>query len=387
MPHAHRPAQRRTGRSRLATAFALAAVLVVSLMAGFSGTATAHGDRSHLPPGLPTKVTWLPEDLRLDGAGLAWRVEYTSTSFDGTSTMVGGTITFPTGPPPAGGWPVAAVLPGAGGVADSCAPSQVGMPPFAQGILEATLDAGWAVVITDFEGVGMPDEHPGVHGPSETYSIIDLVRTARHFGLASDTWAAVGYSQGGHGALFASALAADYAPELDHVGTVALAPFTQPQLLFNAPGGDDPAAPVNVFMPYMGHALAITHPEVYDPADWFTPLGLDLVAASEELCTEQMAAETATLTNGEVFIDPPAALAFMSGLFADQEIPVVGHTRPILIAHGTADAIPWELSDLTATQLAAAGADVEFVPITDADHFTVLQEAIPLVTDWLADQT
>ncbi|MQM26454.1 hypothetical protein GFD30_12860 [Glycomyces sp. NEAU-7082] len=359
--------------------------LVLAACLTLLGFGVPHAASAHQgpPPGSPTEFSWLPDHLRLDGAGLAWRVEYTSTSFDGTRNIVGGTITFPSGRPPAGGWPIAALLPGASGTAEQCAPSIAGNPPFATPLLESLLAAGWAVAETDYEGVSTPGPNPGIHGPSEAYSAIDLVRVAQHIGIASRTWAAVGYSQGGHGALHTSALAADYAPELDHVGTIAIAPVTQLQLLLSAPA-DDPGFPVNVFMPYFGAALAATHPGQYQPADWFTPAGLALVAAAGERCTEQMAAQTAALTNADVFTDAPAAMAQMRELLAAQEIPTAGHTEPIRIVHGTTDGLPWQFTELTAAQLEGGGADVEFVPLTGEDHFSVLAAAEPMVLDWLA---
>ena len=356
------------------------AALLVSIGIGIPSPGAAHHGP---PPGSPTKFSWLPDHLRLDGSGLAWRVEYTSTSFDGSRNIVGGTLTFPSGRPPAGGWPIAAVLPGAGGTAEACAPSIAGNPPFVTPLLESLLEAGWAVAETDYEGVSTPGPNPGLHGPSEAHSAIDLVRVAQHLGIASDTWTAVGYSQGGHGALFASALAAGYAPELDHVGTIALAPVTQLQALLSSPA-DDPDFPVNVFMPYFGAALGVTHPGQYDPADYFTATGLDLVAAADELCTEQMAAQTAGLVNADVFIDAPAAMATMRELLAPQEVPTAGHTEPVRIVHGTADALPWQFSEVTAAQLATGGADVAFVPLAGEDHFSVLAAAEPMVLDWLA---
>jgi alpha/beta superfamily hydrolase len=352
--------------------------LVVSLLAPPAPVAAA--DR--LPSlGTPVAVRPLPADLRLAGTGRAWRVWYVSTSWNGRRTVVSGTVSVPAGRPPAGGWRLVGFGPGFNGTPDACAASRAGTPPFVRPLGEALLAAGYAVAVTDYEGIGTPGEGSGVHGRAEAAALVDAVRAARRIAPVSSSWAAVGYSMGGHAALWAGSLASSYAPELRHLGTVAVAPTTQWGLQSAASGV--PGAPLHPAVPYLGRTLPLTDRGAFRAEDLFTPLGLDLVAAAGRLCVADLAAAATGVTNADAFLDPPAAGAAFAALLADDEVPVARYPRPVRLAHGTADALPAALTELTAGQLAAAGTDVAYLPVEGADHFTVLGSVAPQVLDWL----
>jgi len=358
------------------------AALAVGLLASApeSAGASVAGDRS-LPLGTPVAVRPLPAQLRLAGTGAAWRVWYVSTSWNGRRTVVSGTVSVPAGRAPAGGWRLVGFGPGFSGTPDACAASRVGTPPFARPFGEALLAAGYAVAVTDYEGIGTPGEGSSVDGHAEAYALIDSVRAARRIAPVSRSWAAVGYSLGGHAALWAGSLTASYAPELRHLGTVALAPTTQWALLFSAIS--DPAGPLNPTLSYIGRSLPVTNPGKFRAEDWFTPRGLELVALAGHACIEELAAAVAGVTYGDAFLDPPAAAATFTALFADDEVPVARYPKPVRLAHGTADALPAVLSEVTAGQLTAAGTDVTYTPVAGADHLTVLATIAPQVLTWL----
>ena len=71
--------------------------------------------------------------------------------------------------------------------------------------------------------------HPYLSKQSEGNAVIDAVTAARGIPAANagSRWISIGHSQGGHGAIFAGERAAEYAPELDLLGTVSLAPATR----------------------------------------------------------------------------------------------------------------------------------------------------------------
>lgn len=354
------------------------AVLSASVVAG-PAAARERGPS----PGTPVAVRPLPAELRLAGSGAAWRVWYVSTSWSGRRTVVSGTVTVPAGRPPAGGWRLVGFGPGFNGTPDACAASRAGTPPFVRPLAEGLLAAGHAVAVTDYEGIGTPGEGSGVNGRAEAAALVDAVRAARRIAPVSRDWAAVGYSMGGHAALWAGALAASYAQELRHAGTIAVAPTTQWGLQSAASGV--PGAPLNPAVPYLGRTLPVTDAGAFRAEDVFSPRGLELVAAAGRLCVADLAAAAAGVTNGDAFLDPPAAGAVFASLLADDEVPVARYPRPVRLAHGTADALPAALTELTAGQLAGAGTDVAYLPVPGADHFTVLAEVTPVVLGWLGE--
>ena len=152
---------------------------------------------------------------------------YGSTSTNGDRTAVSGTVAVPKGKAPKGGWPVVTWGHGTVGIADACAPSIAGMPAqYDSKLLNSWLKAGYAVVRTDYEGLGIPDvTHPYLIGVSEGRGMLDMVRAARELDpkIGKDVVIA-GHSQGGHAALWAASLAKKWTPDLKLRGTLALAP-------------------------------------------------------------------------------------------------------------------------------------------------------------------
>ena len=190
---------------------------------------------SPLPAGMAGQVIWarlLTSAAALASAGENLLVLYHSRTLAGQDTAVSGTVSIPRGQPPRGGWPVLSWAHGTTGVADICAPSRdaPGHPchiytQLADAMLNLWVKRGWAVVKTDYEGLGTPGPHPYLAGASAARATIDIVTAARHLhpGIGR-RWAVMGHNQGGHAALFTASLAPGRAPDLDLIGAVAIAP-------------------------------------------------------------------------------------------------------------------------------------------------------------------
>src|SRR3954447_9726597 len=154
---------------------------------------------------------------------------YSSTSTAGRAVPVSGDVAVPKGKAPKGGWPVITWAHGTTGIADACAPSIIGtQASYDSPLLNRWLKAGYAVVRTDYEGLGTPVEpHPYLIGTSEGRSVLDMVRAARKLEPKLGKRIVIaGHSQGGHAALWAASLAKKWTPELKLRGTVAFAPVS-----------------------------------------------------------------------------------------------------------------------------------------------------------------
>jgi pimeloyl-ACP methyl ester carboxylesterase len=83
--------------------------------------------------------------------------------------------------------------------------------------------AGYVVAVSDYQGLGMDGgHHPYLDATTEGYNLIDSVRAARRLVPgASNRWAAFGGSQGGQAAWAAKELAAQYATDLELVGSAS----------------------------------------------------------------------------------------------------------------------------------------------------------------------
>src|SRR5215213_2050040 len=144
----------------------------------------------------------------------------------GRPTVVSGMVLVPAAPSP-GSRPLVAYAPGTQGWGDQCAPSRT-VPAGSFGELVAVnglLARGWAVVVTDYPGLGTPGPHRYNVGIAEGLAVLDALRAAVRLppaGLDPSAPAAVaGYSQGGGAAGWAAQLQPVYAPSLPLVGVAA----------------------------------------------------------------------------------------------------------------------------------------------------------------------
>jgi hypothetical protein len=121
------------------------------------------------------------EPLRLLPAPVrAWQLLYRSTSATGDPNAVSGTLLVPPTPWTDGPRPLVTCAVGTHGIGDSCAPSyklRTGTENEIALISQA-LFKGWAVVLTDYEGLGTPGTHTYATGQSEGRTVLDAARAA-----------------------------------------------------------------------------------------------------------------------------------------------------------------------------------------------------------------
>jgi pimeloyl-ACP methyl ester carboxylesterase len=168
----------------------------------------------------------------LENARYTKLVLYSSETPQGKTVAVSGSVAVPRVKRPKGGWPVITWAHGTTGVADVCAPSRdfEGTPnptgeAYINADLNAWLAAGYAVLRTDYQGLGTPGKHPFLVGKAEGRGVLDIVQAARELDpRIGKRYLIAGHSQGGHAALFAAGEARKYLPKLRLRGTVALAP-------------------------------------------------------------------------------------------------------------------------------------------------------------------
>lgn len=192
------------------------------------------GDAFYTPPktmpkgthGTPIWVRTLSGKAKLSSAKSNRLLLYLGQDTGNHDTAISGTVHVPKGKAPKGGWPIVTWAHGTIGIADACAPSKIGMPAvYDQKLLNGWLKAGYAVVRTDYEGLGTPSTHPYLIGVSEGRAVLDMVRGARKLDRSLGKKVLIaGHSQGGHAALWAASLAGRWTPELNVRGTVAFAP-------------------------------------------------------------------------------------------------------------------------------------------------------------------
>lgn len=315
--------------------------------------------------------------------GTVWSVRYRSTSVGGKAVEVTGMVARPEGDAPDGGFPVLTWAHGTTGVADDCAPSARG--PGAIAGLQGFLDAGYVVAATDYEGLGSPGVHPYLVSDSEGRSVLDAARAARF--LVEDTTdevAIVGHSQGGHAALAAAEIADDWAPDLDVVGTVAIAPAADLEQIV--------PAMFSLPVPFrFGVLVAAGWADAYDDlaeADVLGPAGMALAElARQDACVGQLFASAVDSELTDLVVARPEDLEAWSARIAENTVHPDRLDSPVLLTQGSDDVvIPAFLTDQLAERLCAAGTPLVYIRYDDADHGTVLVPTFDEMQEWLDDR-
>ncbi|MEU1982263.1 lipase family protein [Nocardia sp. NPDC019395] len=375
------PAVRRPGARNWYAAVVLATSVL--LTAGCGDTAPAE----HAAPGTLVTATPIPADPGSDlpepGSIRHERITYLSESAAGQPILVSGTVSVPAGDPPEGGWPVISWAHGTTGVGDACAPSADSAGGPAHDYLAATdpvlarwVENGYAVVATDYEGLGTPGGHPYMNGVSAAHTVTDIVRAAREFDpRIGEKWVVAGHSQGGHAALFTAADAARRAPELDLLGAVAYAPGsrTSDTAAYMATGGPGVRAAMP-FLPVLLLGAEAAAPALVADA-MISDAARPLLGAARTGCMDQIRAVAATVPAADLFA-PGADTAALAGYFAGQEPDSLTLTVPAMIAQGTADALVAEpITKRIAESLCAGGSPVDYRTYEGADHRAVLRVA------------
>jgi hypothetical protein len=128
---------------------------------------------------------------------LAERILYHSRSASGSDVAVSGVVLHPDANPPADGWPVLAWAHALDGVARQCAPS-LARNLRSGPALSMYVSLGYAVVLTDYAGLGTSFRNAASDLPSNATDLIHSVPAARaavpHL---SSRWIAIGTGQGG----------------------------------------------------------------------------------------------------------------------------------------------------------------------------------------------
>jgi pimeloyl-ACP methyl ester carboxylesterase len=250
-------------------------------------------------PGRLLRHEPLEPALRFPGAERNERILYVSTDGVGgrRPTTVSGAVFIPPGPSPPGGWPVIAWAHGTVGMADICAPTLQGRSLRDVEYLSRWLAAGFAIVATDYQGLGTSGPHPYMNARAEAYSVLDGLRAAHAgFPQLSGRTVLLGQSQGGQAAFAAAVYAKTYAPELDIRGTIATGtPYMIPGAGRPAAlGGEDRFAggpDATLYYRFYLFMMARTAQPGLDPAQALTPQGLELLRQAEGVCNNRLEAD------------------------------------------------------------------------------------------------
>jgi pimeloyl-ACP methyl ester carboxylesterase len=367
-----------------------AGVAAIALLAAGAATAKVRTGPSglgfyHPPKSLPHghgKLIWARNAgglVPLAKAASTKLVLYTSVAPRGKRAAVSGSVSVPKGKPPKGGWPVITYAHGTTGTADVCAPSRnhagdpvEGYISYVDPQLNAWLAAGYAVVRTDYTGLGTPGPHPYLIGATEGRSVLDIVRAARKLNpRIGKRFLISGHSQGGHAALFAAGKAKGYVPDLVLRGTVAYAPAShlkeQASLL---PALTTPSSLTALATLIVQGATTVSPSSgPIDPNALLSDQVLGYYPRLNRLCLPDLGApDKLGGIAPSTMLRSGADTTALFKILAKQN-PAVKTTPPLLVAQGDADATVFkQFTDLLVGELNGAGDNVTYSVYPGVDH-------------------
>jgi pimeloyl-ACP methyl ester carboxylesterase len=319
----------------------------------------------------------------------AWQIIYQSENAKGEVIAVSGTVLVPRQSWPDGERPIIGYSVGTRGLGDACAPSHT----MSQGYdyespnIISLLERGWAVVISDYEGLGTPSGHTYMIGPSQGRVALDIVRAAQSLpqtGLSSNAPVILmGFSQGGAAAGWASELSSDYAPEINIIASV----------LGGVPADLEATGRFLDGTIFAGLALmaSVGLDNAYDEinlAEILKENGLELLSHSKSACileTDEIATKLGTLfskfTDYAKFnpVDDPTWQHFMAKSKLGNKKP----NMPVYLYHGIFDRmVPYDPATELRQDWCEQGAVVEWHTLFEG-HLTSLYSGPARAVRWM----
>ncbi|KAI1696858.1 tonB dependent receptor domain-containing protein [Ditylenchus destructor] len=235
------------------------------------------------------------------------------------------------------------------GLADICAPSWAGRSYRDVRYLSRWLKEGFAIVASDYEGLGVPGPHPLINVPMLAYDILDSARAVIHDvpGLANRVLL-VGQSQGGIGVFAAASYQTRYAP-------------ATPIPLQRDPNKVDDSLAYGFY----GFLVDQQHDPSLKPEDVFTEQGQALVAQGRVACLSTLASDVVgnglTIGNARLATPTPAYQRYQAGASERSarysEYPTLAIPHPVFIGTGADDVTPSAISQLALMRDACAPRD------------------------------
>lgn len=328
-----------------------------------------------LPPGEPGALIRV-QTVASSAEHTDLRIMYHSRDAQGRDRAVTGILSYPNTAAPDGGRPVVSLAHGTTGIASQCAPSRAGgaAPTFA---------VDGVGVATDYIGLGPVGElHPYLSRLSEGHSVIDAVRAARNYPAAGAGahWLAIGHSQGGHGALAAHELGASYAPELELLGTVSIAPAA----MFGNTYGPLDELVVRIVSLMALYGGSSDYPEI-DPFDYIGPPVAAAIDVLEESCLTDIILAFAGIPAESFYLQHPFTTEPARSITLANDVGRVRVDAPLLLISGTADTTVFvdRVRDLL-DRLCETGQVTEYLEIEGATHDNEAALARPQIQAWLA---
>ena len=307
----------------------------------------------------------------------AVRILYHSRSASGEDVAVSGVVLYPYGKrPPAGGWPVIAWAHAATGIARQCAPSlmrNVGHGPF----LSMYVNLGYAVVATDYAGLGTKFRNAFLDGPSNASDVINSVLAARAaVPQLGARWIVMGEAEG---ALAATGVAEkeNEVRDPNYLGGIAISVLASARESYEHSVNGSSSA----MLPSLAYGVKTVYPQ-FQVTDILTEKALPLYNQLEQTCSQERT--TPELSLAEIVKPGWETNPFVRKYFDRNEIGQTRAYSPIFVITGDADpAIPPTTRAQAFARMCKQGDRVQWERYPGLDSGRVIGESVRDQIGWI----
>jgi hypothetical protein len=263
------------------------------------------------------------------------RILYHSRSASGQDVAASGVVLFPAEKnAPSGGWPVIAWAHGITGVARSCAPSlrrNLGHGPF----LSMYVKLGYAVVATDYTGLGTNFRNAFLDAPSNAMDVIASIPAARQaLPQIGSRWVAMGAAEGGLAAI-AVAEKENEIRDSGYLGAIVVSDIASAKDMLA------PQPSSSIKLTSLAYGTKTVYPD-FQPSEVLTEKGMMLYHTVEQTCSDMGSVSEPAITES---VKPSWDQNKLLLRYLDRSTPAVSQTYgPVLMissdhAPSTSDAI------------------------------------------------
>jgi hypothetical protein len=327
-----------------------------------------------LPAGKPGDLIRSEEfdDYDLPSGVVAIRILYHSRSANGDDVAVSGVVLYPDKQAPRTGWPVIAWAHALNGVARQCAPSlarNLQHGPY----LSMYVSLGYAVVATDYAGLGTVSRSAFSDAQSNATDVIDSIPAARAAVPQLDShWVAVGVGEGGP----VVARVAELETEMrgpGYLGSILISGLDDPRDQYQSSGSGNLQTPL-----FLAYGIQTIYPQ-FNPKDVLTDKGLSLFPEVEKSCVDP-----ARKSPSEILKANWMSNTFVKQYFARNAAGQRPAQRPMLIISSALDpSIPIGRTAQTVFKMCKEGDEIQFERYPQSEISTLFGDSVGDQISWI----
>jgi fermentation-respiration switch protein FrsA (DUF1100 family) len=238
---------------------------------------------------------------------------------------------------------------------------------------------GYAIVASDYTGLGTPGLAAYLNGRSEAHNIVDIVKAGRAYARGSLSparrlarkWVVIGQSQGAGAAIYTARYATKFGGRgLDYRGAVGTGTPAYIENVVKAIGPGFPALSpgTDAYLSYIFASLRRVYPEL-GLDGILTATGRKYLKLAETECVFAFEKDLEDADIGSFFTGPVSGLpTFSKTVTRYMAMPESGFDRPFFMGHGLKDAdVPYDLTIPYVRKLRANRQPLTFKTY-DSDH-------------------